>query len=108
MSIFKVHIKQENRTVSIRFTGEFPCKWRGKGLLFTASNGVQIKSMRLPELRTTTTYILYTPGNNHEADRCQHSETYSSYKEASEGYAALVQAVTEWSQYRGIHSQELW
>ncbi len=98
MSKFNVHVEQVSRTVSIRFSGEFPGNWRGRMVLFEASNGVWIVSVNQPELYNGD-YIL-TPGTITYNDPHIASVRCDSFEEATILYNKVVEALIEWSESR--------
>jgi hypothetical protein len=96
MSKFNVHVEQDNRTVSLWFSGEFPARWRGQMCLFEASNGLLVYSVNFPELHIDGD--IFTPGITTYKDQHTDSVRCGSFEEATVLYNKVVDALIEWSE----------
>jgi hypothetical protein len=68
-------------------------KYRNKGLLFTASNGIEIQSTAYPELRENTVYV---QGSLRDADARIATIEFDTAKEAEEYHDKIHVALKEW------------
>ncbi len=93
MSKFKAHIEQDNRVVSLWFSGKLPDIDRNS--IFKASNGAYVLFANLPSI--TLYGDVFIPDSNSGANNYIAKVECKSFIAATVLYNKVVKAIVEWS-----------